>query len=242
MIDGLFEVINAMTPGFDLRFSRCDPDTSEILLHTSDGEVPLGYISQGMTSSLGWMGPMIQRLCEIHGSAKGPHAILLIDDIDSHLHPAWQQKLVQNLKENFPNVQVIATTHSPLMVGNLGENEVARVIRTDEGLKVDYLEQSFIGYRFDQILTDEAFGLERARSSEWKEREKYAALLGKTDRAASKETELAMISESIRKLPGPSETPAERRAPCGDRCRARAAGRAGSGGRKSGFAKWRVLG
>ena len=92
MIDGLFEVINAMTPGFDLRFSRCDPDTSEILLHTSDGEVPLGYISQGMTSSLGWMGPMIQRLCEIHGSAKGPHAILLIDDIDSHLHPAWQQK------------------------------------------------------------------------------------------------------------------------------------------------------
>ena len=98
------------------------------------------------------------------------------------------------------------------MVGNLSENEVARVIRTDEGLKVDYLEQSFIGYRFDQILTDEAFGLERARSSEWKEREKYAALLGKTDRAASEETELAMISESIRKLPGPSETPAERRA------------------------------
>lgn len=130
---------------------------SKILLHTSDGEVPLGYISQGMTSTLGWIGPMIQRLCEIHGSAKGQHAILLIDEIERHLHPAWQQKL-------------------------------------------------------DQILTDEAFGLERARTSEWKEREKYAALLGKTDRTASEEAELAMISESIRKMTGPSETPAERRA------------------------------
>lgn len=215
MIDSLFQVIDSMTPGFQLRFSRCDPDSNEILLQTSDGEVPMDYISQGMSATIGWIGPIIQRLYEINGAESLPkqqRAILLIDEIDSHLHPAWQQKLVDSLKEHFPNVQVIATTHSPLMVGNLAENEVLRVVRGEGGLSIDYLEQSFIGFRFDQILTDEAFGLPRARAGKWTAREDYIALFGKTNRTPKEEAELARLEAELERLPGAAETPAERRA------------------------------
>ncbi|XJJ69247.1 AAA family ATPase [Novosphingobium sp. BL-8A] len=215
MIDNMFGMLNTMTPGFDLSFARCDTNTSEILLNSSDGEIPLEYVSQGMSATIAWIGPMIQRLYEINGDDAPPekqHAVLLIDEIDSHLHPAWQQRLVPTLKKHFPKVQVIATTHSPLMVGNLGENEVLRVVRRSDSFSIDYLAQSFIGYRFDQILTDEAFGLDLARSEQWTVRDDYTALLGKADRTPDDDELLERLANEMRKLPGASETPAERRA------------------------------
>jgi hypothetical protein len=50
--------------------------------------------------------------------------LILIDEIDAHMHPKWQQMFIQAFRQQFSNVQVIATTHSPLMVGSLKNEEV----------------------------------------------------------------------------------------------------------------------
>ncbi|ERK31172.1 AAA family ATPase [Clostridium intestinale] len=54
-------------------------------------------------------------------------AIILIDEIDCHLHPKWQINLIPSLKMLFPNSQIIATTHSPLIINNLNEDEIYRL-------------------------------------------------------------------------------------------------------------------
>jgi len=213
-IDAFFKLVDAMTPGFAVRFSRCDTETYEILLDTSDGEIPLDYISQGMSSTIGWAGILIQRLSEIYPERSDPEngpALLLIDEVDSHLHPEWQMNFVPTLKALLPNVQVIATTHSPLMVGNLGEHEVIRVSRQEGGLTVEHLAQSFTGYRADQILTDAPFEMESTRAKSWEAfRDEYAVLTGRSERTPEEDARFAWLTETLRQAPPPFESREER--------------------------------
>jgi predicted ATPase len=213
-IDAFFALVDAMAPGFNMAFSRCDSETFEILLKTSDGEIPMDYISQGMSSTIGWAGVVIQRLAEIYADQDDPQAcqaLLLIDEVDSHLHPEWQMNLVPSLKELLPNIQIIATTHSPLMVGNLGEHEVIRVRRDGAELAVEHLAQSFTGYRADQILTDAPFEMESTRARTWEElRDDYAALNGRTNRSQEEEERFVWLTETLRQAPPPFETREDR--------------------------------
>jgi predicted ATPase len=213
-IDAFFTLVDAMAPGFDLAFSRCDTETFEILLKTSDGEIPLDYISQGMSSTIGWAGIVMQRLAEIYADQDDPQAcqaLLLIDEVDSHLHPEWQMNLVPSLKQLLPNVQIVATTHSPLMVGNLGKNEVIRVRRNGIELAVEHLAQSFTGYRADQILTDAPFEMDSTRARSWEAlRDEYADLSGLTQRTSEEEERFAWLTETLRQAPPPFESREER--------------------------------
>ena len=61
------------------------------------------------------------------------YALILMDEIDAHMHPLWQQQLLGRLKKLLPNVQVIATTHSPLVVAGLEVEEVTRFVRNEAG-------------------------------------------------------------------------------------------------------------
>jgi hypothetical protein len=215
-IDTFFAIVDEMAPGFELRFSRCDSLTGEILLATSDGEIPLDYVSQGMSSMIGWLGSLIQRLSEIHSDQPNPaaaRATLLIDEIDSHLHPEWQQLLVPTLRKHFPNLQVIATTHSAIMVGSLEQKEVVKVQRDEAGLRIELLDKSYKGYRFDQILTDEAFDLASARDQDWEARRReYAALLGKSLRTPEEEKRYLELDRLMDQAPAPFEQRSEREA------------------------------
>ncbi|MGR3318192.1 MAG: AAA family ATPase, partial [Candidatus Anammoxibacter sp.] len=91
--------------------------------------------------------------------------IVIIDEIEQHLHPKWQRKIIGLLKEVFPKIQFIVSTHSPLVAGNAG-----KLPGGDNGLKLFYAgytgqrsEISEIGENFselgcDQILSSGAFG------------------------------------------------------------------------------------
>ena len=59
--------------------------------------------------------------------AANAEAIVMIDEIDLHLHPQWQRKIVQNLTAAFPKCQFIATTHSPQVIGEV-EHERIQII------------------------------------------------------------------------------------------------------------------
>jgi hypothetical protein len=216
MIDTFFKILDDMVPGFKLQFHSCDTKTFEIQLLTSDGIIPMGYVSQGMNSTIGWVGVLLQRMFEVHEGIASPekkHALLLIDEIDSHLHPEWQRLLVSKIVQNFPNLQVIASTHSPLVVGNLEPGSVFKFTRHDDHVSVDKLEQSFKGFRADQILTADAFGLESSRSTDWTDRNKrFAFLLGKTTRSPEEEEEFNTLQRQLAATPRSQETEIGRQA------------------------------
>ena len=57
-------------------------------------------------------------------AVKQSKGIVLIDELDMHLHPNWQRHVVNDLKTAFPNIQFVATTHSPFIVQSLNSNEL----------------------------------------------------------------------------------------------------------------------
>lgn len=86
--------------------------------------------------------------------------IVVIDELGAHLHPRWRMQIVQSLRDVFPRVQFLASTHDPLCLRGLGDGEVAVLRRAPEGGVFTVTDLPPIqGLRVDQILTSEVFGL-----------------------------------------------------------------------------------
>ena len=76
--------------------------------------------------------------------------IVLIDEIDSNLHPKWQWRIIDALTETFPNVQFIAATHSPIIVSSCKN---ANIISIDEEQNIRYISDSY-AFSVNEILKD----------------------------------------------------------------------------------------
>ena len=80
-------------------------------------------------------------------------AILLIDEIENHLHPTWQRRVIPALLEHFPGLQIFATTHSPFVVAGLRAGQVHMLKRDADGVvTASTNEQDIIGWTTDEIL------------------------------------------------------------------------------------------
>ena len=80
-------------------------------------------------------------------------AILFIDEIENHLHPVWQRRFIPVLLEQFPNLQIIATTHSPFPVAGLKAGQVHKLHQGDDGItQVEANEHAIVGLTADEIL------------------------------------------------------------------------------------------
>ena len=86
-------------------------------------------------------------------------AIVFIDELDAHLHPLWQQKLTNLLRDNFPNVQFILSAHSPLVVSGCWVGEVAVLRKGERGLYIEQLKRDFLTASLEEIY-QVIFGVE----------------------------------------------------------------------------------
>lgn len=96
---------------------------------STNEKMPFEYLSDGVRSVLAMVMEIAFRcyLLNPHLStdaAKKTTGIVLIDEIDLHLHPQWQKKIVNDLKNVFPNIQFIVTTHAPLVIGSLRDGAI----------------------------------------------------------------------------------------------------------------------
>lgn len=86
--------------------------------------------------------------------------VVLIDEVGNHLHPSWKLRFVESMREIFPGMQVVATTHEPLCLRGLREGEIAVLKKGQRGgISLVAALPSIEGMRVDQILTSEHFGL-----------------------------------------------------------------------------------
>src|ERR1044071_1946114 len=116
-----------------------------------------------MTAVYSWVGVLLRRLFQVYSddpeSIRNSRALVLVDEIDLHLHPAWQRQILPLIRRHFPNVQLIASTHSPLVVGSVPEGCLIQLQRVEGGIVPDVFSEGFVGWRSDQILTGPAFEL-----------------------------------------------------------------------------------
>ncbi|MBL0385293.1 AAA family ATPase [Tumebacillus sp. ITR2] len=120
-----------------------DFDTKEVVAIDEEGiRLPFDMLSDGMRNMLGMVADIAYRMATLN-----PHlrdrviqetpGVVLIDELDLHLHPVWQRKVVDDLKRTFPNVQFIVTTHSPFIVQSLSEGELRWLQKEDDDERVE---------------------------------------------------------------------------------------------------------
>jgi len=130
------------------------------------------------------------------------------------MHPRWQQVLVPRLKNAFKNVQFVASTHSPLIVGGLRKEEVERFsIEHGRVQKIEFDPDMTLG-RTDQILTGELFGLLTTLDLATQDlMTRYEELLGKSNPSEKEKEEMATLAATLEeRIPPSPSTPIERRA------------------------------
>ncbi|NOS81965.1 MAG: AAA family ATPase [Nitrospira sp.] len=108
-------------------FAKIDRRKKQVLFRTADGLVPLNMLSDGYQNVAAWTGDLLYRITEAFSNYSNPfqaRGLLLIDEIDLHLHPVWQRKLREFLSTSLPNFQIVGTTHSALTAQQAGEGEL----------------------------------------------------------------------------------------------------------------------
>ena len=112
--------------GFDGVRVRRRP-TMRMTISKGGDEFSVLQLSDGERNMLALVGDMARRLSVLNPSLSNPNegsGVVLIDEIDLHLHPRWQREVIAKLEETFPNCQFVITTHSPQVLGELNSESV----------------------------------------------------------------------------------------------------------------------
>ena len=115
-----------------------------------------GALSSGTQGTLLWIWALALKMASHRhwlGNWEEKPAVLLIDEIENHLHPTWQRRVIPALLEHFPGLQIFATTHSPFVVAGRKSGQVHLLMRSQQG-RISYKPNSedIIGWTADEIL------------------------------------------------------------------------------------------
>jgi predicted ATPase len=192
------------------RFSR---SRGVVSVKTVDGPVTLHDLSDGFQSVVAMCADIMISLLERWNDMQVAEGIVLLDEIEGHLHPSWKIEIVERLRRCFPRVTFLATTHDPLCLKGLNESEVV-VLRRDESNRVQIMGSvpEFDDLRADQILTDpQLFGLRSTIGKTPQAITRYSELMKKRRRSSAEKVELEQLRVQLNKLFSSAETPLERK-------------------------------
>ncbi len=211
-INHIRELLDQLLPMISLK----DPNGTGNL-ETPFGKVPISELSEGYKSMLSWLAHLIMHLLAAvkwRGNISDIQGIVLIDEVDLHLHPAWQQQVIPSLQTCFPNLQFIGCTHSPMTAGGANDGDII-LLDYHEG-KIDIRQDlpSIKGWRADQILTGPLFGLESTRDLSTQQKlEQYTQLLESSKLSHEQEKKLQELEKELGNLiPSAGETETQREA------------------------------
>ena len=158
MVEKAASIASEVTEGYPIRFVRVDEDEDGLFpqFETRDGLVPLNVLSQGTQSLIQWLARLPIDMAEYYDypeDLEQRRGVLIIDEIDAHLHPSWQRRIIPALTGHFPNLQIFCSTHSPLMLAGLKAGQVQLLDRDEDGkVTVSRNEQDIVAWSADQIL------------------------------------------------------------------------------------------
>ncbi len=137
-------------------FSKLDIENKKLTIYKGKQNIELNWLSNGEKSLLALTIDLACRLVIAYSNSSNPlqeEGLVLIDEIELHLHPAWQRIIIQRLTETFPNCQFIVTTHSPQVLSNIQPECIHILALEDSNVVVKRPERSF-GRDSNRILED----------------------------------------------------------------------------------------
>lgn len=197
------------TPGDPLSFPRYDLDYKDILVEIPDlGLRGLRQLSDGYRSTIALFAELAYRAALLN-----PHmgvdvcekvdGIVLIDELDLHLHPSWQRRIVDDLRRVFPKVQFVVTTHAPQILTDAKPGELQVLQQIGDNAPVPLQVDIPPGARADQVLTGAWFQLTSTLDDDTLEKVRaHRLLLGQEKRTTSEEERLERLESELRQRLG----------------------------------------
>jgi predicted ATPase len=212
------KALDGLLPG--VKFKGIDKAKKKLEFTTPDGVLPLEQLSDGYQNVAAWCGDLLYRVTSTFEDYKNPfqaRGLLLIDELDLHLHPVWKRQLVTYISDKQPNIQIIATTHSALTVHQAGMGELYVLRREAAGDPPTVF--AYPGeprtLLLHQLLLSPIFGLETVASVPVEVmRKEYKSLRAKPKAtlAVGERKRLGELEKELQDLPDWStETPQDKR-------------------------------
>ncbi|MBR1834919.1 MAG: AAA family ATPase [Bacteroidales bacterium] len=166
-------------------------------------EMRLTQFSDGYKIITAMVADIASRMAEANPGMEDPlqsPGIVLIDEIDLHLHPSWQRTILRSLKEVFPNVQFIVTTHSPVVV--IGAINIAQVLHLDGNRIHNMPLDTYQDYDAGLLLLSELFGMDSIQRQEIELlQEEQLSLLQRRNLSEQQQRRLAELDRRLHNQP-----------------------------------------
>ena len=131
MLASLDKAVTRFLPEYRNLRPAQDGGNHSLLIDRGAITLPVRHLSDGEKGVLAMVLDLARRLAQANPEMEDPaaeaEAVVLIDEIELHLHPAWQRRIVGNLRDTFPRCQFIATTHSPQVIGEVGHDHIQMI-------------------------------------------------------------------------------------------------------------------
>lgn len=171
----------------------------ELLENGSKRQMRIEQMSDGYKIITAMVADIASRMAEANPEMEDPllsSGIVLIDELDLHLHPKWQRTIVERLTEAFPNIQFIVSTHSPIIISGALDNAQMIILSGDQINEVSGSE--YITYDISQLLLSDLFGLDSSRATRWSAiLEEQRRLLQMTSRTEEEDSRLNELNRQL---------------------------------------------
>jgi energy-coupling factor transporter ATP-binding protein EcfA2 len=203
------KAINALLPD-GMKFDHVSPE-GRILFNVQGSEVPTISLSDGYRSVLALSGDLVWRLIQAFPDTTDPlneAGVVLIDELDIHLHPVWQRDIALLLQRQFPNLQFIVATHSPLIASGAGDDATTLRFAQSDGKATVKVVENISAKSVDYILQSGAFEHISPYSPQTQEKiDRYDRLIAKMGRLNKHEhtdlEQLQLFVQDARPFGGP---------------------------------------
>lgn len=189
----------------DIEIKKSGRLQREVKVKTDFGWVKLNELGLGYKTTIAWLIDFATKMIYFHEKSNKPFeepAILVIDEIDLHMHPEWQREIIENLTMLFPNTQFIASAHSPLIAQAALNSNLVLLKKRGDHVVIENTPDVIRSWRIDQLLTSDLFGLKEARSKEMEDKMTLRRkLLKKDSLTKSEEKKLEDLNIEIYDMP-----------------------------------------
>ena len=153
-LEAVRQAISAVIEGYSGLRVRRVPE--RLVISKGNEELVVSQLSDGEKVFIAMVGDLARRMAIANPQLPNPlesEAVVMIDELELHLHPSWQRKIVSSLERAFPKCQFIGTTHSPQVLGHLRPESVWRLERIGSEVKI-FRPGSTLGRESSRILED----------------------------------------------------------------------------------------
>ena len=158
-LNAVREAINAMIPGVTNPRIELRPLRFVVSLESDDGRLEnlaLDQLSGGYRIMLALAADLARRMAQGNPHLEDPlacEAIVLIDEVELHLHPSWQQRVLSTLTRTFPNAQFIVSTHSPQVLTTVWPEQIIELSREDGAIVAGSVPSPTYGAEAGEVLS-----------------------------------------------------------------------------------------